>query len=91
MTTAHYNDLKDRAITNREICKTLRETEYCMNHPVAAFKTGKKYNGKKVSFLKMIALILWWPFEGKTLRKNEKMYRNALNDYIRLSTIVKGV
>lgn len=91
MTNAHYNDLKDTAITNRIVCETLRDNEFCMNHPIAAFKNGIKYNGKKVNFFKMVALILWWPFEGKALRENAKMYRAALDEYIRLSAIVKGV
>ena len=91
MTNAHYNDLKDIAITNRIVCETLRNNEFCMNHPVTAFKKGVKYNGKKVNFFKMVALILWWPFEGKALRENAKMYRAALDEYTKLSAIVKGV
>ena len=91
MTNAHYNDLKDTAITNRIVCETLRDNEFCMNHPVAAFKNDIKYNGKKVNFFKMVALILWWPLEGKALRENAKMYRAALDEYTKLSAIVKGV
>ena len=91
MTNAHYNDLKDIAITIRIACEAFRDNEFCMNHPVAAFKNGIKYNGKKVNFFKMVALILWWPFQGKALRENAKMYYAALDEYTKLSAIVKGV
>lgn len=56
-------------------CRTLYNLMYIYNHPVDAYKEGRKYNGKKLNFFDLLVLLVYYPFNGKKVKSLSYQYK----------------
>lgn len=82
--TIEHNILYGNIINSADAaCRTLYNLMYIYKHPIAAYKEGRKYNGKKLNFFDLLVLLVYYPFNGEKVRSLSYQYEveyERLND-----------
>ena len=75
MNTIKYDVLySNMARSADNACRTLYNLMYIYKHPIAAYKEGRKYNGKKLNFFDLLVLLVYYPFNGKKVNSLSYQY-----------------
>lgn len=57
------------------MCRILLNNKYVLTHPFAAYREGREYEGFKLNLLDLLVLVLYYPFNGKQVKKLDAKYR----------------
>lgn len=57
------------------MCRILLNKKYVLTHPFAAYREGREYDGLKLNLFDLLVLVLYYPFNGKQVRKLDAKYR----------------
>lgn len=57
------------------MCHILLNNKYVLTHPFAAYREGREYEGLKLNLLDLLILVLYYPFNGKQVKKLDAEYR----------------
>ena len=76
MNTVEYNVLYSNTAHSAEnMCRILLNDKYVLTHPFAAYREGRDYKGHKLNLFDLLVLVLYYPFNGKQVKKLEAKYR----------------
>lgn len=76
MNTIKYDVLySNMARFAENMCRILLNNKYVLTHPIAAYREGREYKGLKLNLLDLLVLVLYYPFNGKQVKKLDAKYR----------------
>lgn len=74
--TIEHNVLySNMAHSAENMCRILLNNKYVLTHPFAAYREGREYDGLKLNLLDLLVLVLYYPFNGKQVKKLDAKYR----------------